>query len=351
MWVLDERKLSSFLSNVSKGLIQSPLQIALALIFVFSFFGILVLIYIIQNKKQLKLKIELANEKFKHYIEKLKLNPSEVEILNLMARHLKSPETQKHLLFTKAHIFNSCAQKEKSLGNVPESSISALRVKLGLTLKNRESPIHSTGELSQGIHLFIAQGKIRKFHGRIKAVTSQSLVVELEKGVIAPSAGTVLNVYFQRANGIFSFSTHVQKAENSTIHLAHSEKIKTSQKRKYYRKKISVPVYVRVAGSSEKPVRTNFYDLGGGGASITNPGKRFKMGDHVEVIFFINRNERLDILGEVIRTSKNDELIHLNFEPIRESLRDRIIGFILTYSGKKRDGNTERTSARDENNR
>ncbi len=95
-----------------------------------------------------------------------------------------------------------------------------------------------------------------------------------------------------------------------------------------------MPVMVRVAGSEEKHNSYKFLDLGGGGASITNPDLRFRPGDDIEIMFRPGTEAPIELVGEVIRLSDAGKVMHVSFGPVREAMRDRIIGFILNV-GKK----------------
>ncbi len=335
MLLLDEDRLTQFLKSVSAGLSKSPLEIFLALLFIVLFFSFFIFMYIFQKKREYARLTTNARLKLKKYTEKYKLNPSEIEIINKLSKYLKNPEIDKPMLLTNQTTFNYATSKLLETQEVPEATLAALRIKLGFAKKDRESPIHSTGELLPGITFYIIQGGIRKFYGKLRRVTPQSLIVQIEKDAIPPGTGSTLKVLFQRKNGILSFNSYVQKVENHIIHIAHSEAIKASQKRKYYRRKLSAPLLIRVAGSTEHPIKTNFIDLGGGGASVINPEKRFKLKDDVELTFYISKEDRITVVGEVIRVSKNGEVIHLSFGPLRESVRDKIIGYVLKGNIKK----------------
>ncbi|RKX83256.1 MAG: hypothetical protein DRP57_08280 [Spirochaetes bacterium] len=333
MLILDENKLSSFLGSIAQGLVISPFQLFLLILFLAAFIFFLIWFYRHQHKKVLSLKIKYSQKLYDKYIDKFQLNPSETELIEKLTTFIRDRDTSKHQIFASQRIFNLCASKLLAAdSSVSQSAIAALRVKLGFTLKDRESNIHSTAELPEKLKLYVLQGKLRRFKGTITGIVPGALAVRLEDDKIPPASGSNITVVFQRKNGIFSFRSHVIKLEGGTIYIAHSEQIKLTQKRKYYRKNISLPLLIRVAGSSEKVVQSRFLDLGGGGASIVNPEKRFKQGDDVELIFYISREERISIIGEVIRTSRNGDIMHVSFETIRESVRDRIIGFILSYS-------------------
>ena len=333
MIILDNNKLSSFLGSIAEGLVISPFQLFLLILILAAFVAFLIYFYRYQRKKSLASKISYSNRQYEKYLDKLQLTPSDTELIEKLTRYIRDRDISKHLIFTNQTIFNYCASKLLTEDEtVSQSSIASLRVKLGFTLKDKESSIHSTAELPENLKLYILQGKVRRFKGRIIEVGPGALAVKIEENKIPPASGSNITVIFQRKNGIFSFRSHVIKLEGNIIYISHSEQIKITQKRKYYRKNVSLPLLIRVAGSSEKAMQSRFVDLGGGGASIVNPNKRFKQGDDVEIIFYISREERISIIAEVIRTSHNSSLIHVSFETIRESVRDRIIGFILSYA-------------------
>jgi hypothetical protein len=44
--------------------------------------------------------------------------------------------------------------------------------------------------------------------------------------------------------------------------------------------------------------------------------------------------ERFNLVAEVLRTSKNGDVLHVRFAPMREATRDRIIGALFQGAGK-----------------
>ena len=51
-------------------------------------------------------------------------------------------------------------------------------------------------------------------------------------------------------------------------------------------------------------------------------------GDALELTF-LAAGERFSLVAEVLRTSKNGEVLHVRFAPMRETTRDRIIGSLF----------------------
>ena len=75
-------------------------------------------------------------------------------------------------------------------------------------------------------------------------------------------------------------------------------------------------------------MRSTFFDLGGNGASLQNPGGRYQPGDVIQLAF-LAAGEQCNLAAEVLRTSKNGQTLHVRFAPMRETTRDRIIGSLF----------------------
>jgi len=103
--------------------------------------------------------------------------------------------------------------------------------------------------------------------------------------------------------------------------------LKRYQKRRYYRKQIALPVHV-YPFDSDTPLLSKSRDIGGGGASLLNPEGHFKVGDDIELRFKPDDAE-IRVTGTVVRVSDSGRTIHVNYEHIRDSLRDRIYNAIF----------------------
>lgn len=96
------------------------------------------------------------------------------------------------------------------------------------------------------------------------------------------------------------------------------------QRREYYRRNLELPVFVRPTGSRRRPVATRFIDVGGGGASLQNPSAKFRRGTDLELTFHPDSHAPLNLHGRVVRTSQGGAVLHVKFEKLRESTRDKI---------------------------
>ncbi len=79
---------------------------------------------------------------------------------------------------------------------------------------------------------------------------------------------------------------------------------------------------------------------GGGGASLRNPGEQFVPGDDLELI--LNpagdgtpaRAGRINLTAEVVRVSRKAQVLHVRFDGLQESTRDRIIGALFKAAAR-----------------
>lgn len=269
-----------------------------------------------------------AQAAYDEKVQQHKIPPSWQSILERMSLYLPNSE-DKYLLLENEWMFNSCAQKLLKEAEAPADAIAALRLHLGFA-QNREKAPSSTVHLPQASTVFVRRAKgQRPVRGRVMAPEPHAFRV-----VVPPEehfkVGSTVDVFYQNQAGIFQIQTLVQNIEDNVLSLRHSESLTRYQKRKYFRRRMRLPVLMRPVDSDEPAVDSILVDLGGGGASVRNPKQRYRAGDRLELRFAANENQRLQVIGEVVRTSRNDELLHLRFVSIREPVRDKIFQTIFT---------------------
>jgi c-di-GMP-binding flagellar brake protein YcgR len=216
---------------------------------------------------------------------------------------------------------------------IPSSILASLRLKLGFNILEKEQIPHSSAELPLETPVVVMQKGREQNPGRIVSVDSSSLAIELGDAGRPPKSGLPVSIVFENPSGIYSFTTSVRVAGKGVIKVAHSEAIERFQRRRFYRKKLLMPVYVKRVGTQEHYALTTIKDLGGGGASITNPDKRFVLDDKLSLTFFTLGRKRINLSATVVRLSENGETLHLSFGAMPESSRDRIIRFLLQKKG------------------
>lgn len=274
-----------------------------------------------------------SDEKFRLALQKRPLPAPQAALLRTLAKHAPDQLRRQDLLVV-PRVFQAAVENAKRSERLDDEEVAALRVALGFSTQDGERTVYSTAELAPETPLIIEQEKVRRFRAKTQSVESTGITIVTEDGEVPPAPGSTLQVYFKREAGIFTFQSRVLALEGARARIAHSETIGRYQKRQYYRRKMAIPVQVRVAGSEEKPTQYRFLDLGGGGASIINPDLRFRPGDDIEIAFTPGTEGPIELVGEVVRLSDAGKVMHVAFGPIREAMRDRIIGYILN-SGKK----------------
>jgi hypothetical protein len=343
MIVFDQEKLSAFFDTVSRGFQHSPLEIILVILSFLAFIILLIVIYRLQRRKVRRQQRAAADRRYRQISAKYSLTPSEEDLVRRMARFLKQPE-KKYLILINQPTFNFCAAKLRARKEEAAASIAQLRSRLGFRLQGPEQIPASSVELPEGQGLLIVgsaptapesrRGRdAEKAHGRVHRQEPGAFSVQLLEPEVSFLPGQKVQVYFQNRAGLFSFPSSVVSVQNRRIRLQHGEDIQRLQRRRYYRRRVSQPVGIRYPGAGEKPTLSTFYDLGGNGASLKNPGKRYSAGDAVELTF-LAAGERCTLVAEVLRCSKNRDVLHVQFAPMRETTRDRIIGSLFQGAGK-----------------
>lgn len=332
MIVLDEYKLNLLFKEIASGFTHSPVEVVIFFILVLSIFAPFIFIYIYQLKQSRAVESCRAQKIYNQLINRKAFNRSDADVLEQMTKYLKAFQ-KKNLLLENQSTFNACACKLRKEKQVPQISISALRLKLGFKKLGPEAVPHSSADLPEDMTILMIQKNKKQSTGKLLKSESRSLVIDLESGGVLSRTRSPIQIYFQNHTGLFSFSTYVQNCRNGLIKVAHSENIKRLQRRKFYRKKLKLHVYIKPSGSHERPVLSRFVDLGGGGASLNNTEKNFQLKDSIDLSFSTSRESQFKIKAEVLRVSGDRQTLHVVFGHIPDSSRDRIIGYL--FSQKK----------------
>jgi len=330
MIVLDQERLSDFFRMVSSGFGATPRELIIVASSIGGFVLLLVVFALLQRARGQRRLRRIGSRRYQELKDKLRLTSGEEALVRQLARFLKEPK-KRHLLLVSQPTFNYCAQKLKEKSGALPEELSRLRLKLGFTSQGPEAAPTTTAEIPVGTAVLVrdrAHGRDRNARGRLIRQEPQSLDVRLSGGDTAFRPGQPVGVLFQTRAGVFSFATSVESREQDILHLAHAQEVRRIQRRRYYRRRLERPVGVRKAGTEEGLSAASFVELGGDGASLTNPGGRFGVGDTVELAFQAG-GERFSLVAEVLRVSRNAERLHVRFAPMREATRDRIIGSLF----------------------
>jgi hypothetical protein len=312
-----------------RGFAGSPLEITLVAVFVALFFGLLIYAATRRSRIEDRVRKEHAEELYQELKKQRELTPTEEEAIAQLSAYLNRPE-RKYVLLESQSMFNAAAGPALRDGRVSEGTLSALRVKLNYTDQPTNKPPHSTADLPVGASVLVGKKKVRTIKAHVLEPTETSFRLQTDFEERPFVFGTLVRVIYQNNIGIFAFDCAVEGFEEGVLSLTHDEEPKRVQRRKYYRAELHLPVHVRPTGRDERARESEFLDIGGGGASLKNPDNAFRAGDHVELSFHPYSRETLRVQASVVRTSEDDTVLHVRFEQMRESMRDKIYRMLFT---------------------
>ena len=329
MFELNREALEYIFEGLRSGFRRSPREIFLFILMLAGFVCFLAGIYFFQKFWRRSKKRKQSARRFDEVVEEKQIPPEEARILLELARKLFGWRERLAGIVTDPHLFNRAAQRYLRENPEDSAAIAALRLKIGFSRSNGEKTIRSSAELAEGLKIYLCQDSRHSFHGTVTAQKPRAMVVEVGKNGRLPSPGDQLQVYFLRKNGVFFFSTRVQRVYDHIVQVEHTEQISRVQRRQFYRSRVSLPVEARKKGSSQPVVRTYIIELGGGGATLFNPYKVFHPGSELLLHFRLPQTGMLRLAARALRCSRGGNHLHVEFEPLKDPLRDKILGFIL----------------------
>lgn len=288
---------------------------------------VLFLLFLIRCRK-LSRELRVSSAEIYYFLlPTLALDGNDHQLIKRMAAFLPFPK-QKHRIMVNTQIFDSCARRLASKKQVDDSDLSNLRKKLGFLTSSEGILPASSLDLPVDLPVLLVQKGKPSLHGSVVSNTKTSLGIMVDDDATSPLIEAPINVYFQNRAGFFTFATQVSGRDDLVIHLNHSERIKRYQRRRYSRKRVQLPVFVRPCHSGSRALKSNFVDLSGGGASLRNPGQRFHVEQQIE-LSFSPRGERFQVSAQVVWISKGGDLMHVEFHALTGPERDRIVRSIL----------------------
>jgi hypothetical protein len=294
---------------------------------------VIVLVFLLQRRRERRRHMRNAAEMYEHLVRQLGLSRSERELADRLTGCCRPPD-KKYLVLLHQHSFDDAAARLREREAVPEMTLAALRLKLDFTAHGPEDVPVSSTELPRGMRLVLAEKGRSGMKARVLRQDPDALVVTMEEGSPLPSRGVPVSVYFHNRAGLFAILTHAHRISGREVHLDHSETVKRSQRRRYYRRQVQVAVEVAPADHPDEALPAVMADLSGGGASLQNPGLPVEPGSRL-TLTFAPRGTRLSVAGRVVRITAGGRLLHVQFEGLSEAARDRVIGLVFGSRPRK----------------
>ena len=327
-----QTRVGQFFISVASGFQETRLEILLFFLLIFAFLLFFTLYAVVQRRRAHRELARLSREILENLLNKLDLSAHEAALLGELAKYLAQGESMRALLVN-ARVFDECARNMRLSETVAESQLSALRLKMGFRVMQPEDVPESSTELPEGSPLLLAAGARTRLRGMLVAQGPGSMLVKLRPGMTLRANDLRFTLYFHNSAGIFSFPTRIIDRKEDTVHLEHSSHITRLQRRKYYRRKEFLPIFIKPASTAVLPQESFLLDLGGGGASLQNPRGLFKKGDLLE-LSFVPEIGKFKLAARVLRVSKNGWVVNVKFESLSEAERNRIMGFLFKQSDR-----------------
>lgn len=321
-------------TELSRGFVTSPVEIALVILLILAFITVPTVYTVRRSRQERRKRVRRASRRYEELVEKRALSPAEQGAVETLAEYLDDPN-RKYLILQNQPVFNQTATLAIEDNALSEGQVSALRIRLGFAGSSIGAHPKSSAEIPPGAAVLLLEDEENPVHGRVLEPSTAAFRVKLDEGERRFVTGNPVEVVYQNSAGVFQFQSGVLNRVGGELELEHSEQVETAQRRQYYRREIRLPVYVRDAGSEHRPVRSMFIDIGGGGASIVNPGQRYDADDTLELTFHPESESTLHLPATVVRTSKGGKVLHLSFENLREGSRDKIYRLLFKEGAQR----------------
>jgi PilZ domain len=326
--------IAQFLNSLAEGFVQTRLEIYLLFLFVLSLLLIFSLYLVTQNRMAHRELARRSRETLEHLLKKLDLSDEETALLGRLSSYLDRGESE-HSLLVSRHVFDKCAQKMRRYEDIAETQMNALRLKIGFQITQPEDVPASSAELPEGSPVLLVIKRGNQVRGTVIAQAPGAMTIKIDTLAPLLERNARLMVYFHNAAGIFSFPTRVTDLLEGSVSLEHSSNITRYQRRRYYRRKEHLPVFIKPASASAAPRASLLLDLGGGGASIQTPRDMLRKGDLLEVSFSPSMG-KFTVAARVLRVSKRGRAVGVKFESLSEKERNRIMSFLFSQSERRR---------------
>ncbi len=267
---------------------------------------------------------ERAEEYYREIVNTRGLGPTDRALLDRMAEGLHDPR-DKSLLLQDQRVFNLAAAT--LLENDPflsQGDVATLRSHLGFTGAPPGIAPHATAELEAGASVLLDDSRHNPVPATILPHQGTVLRVRIPEDAPRFSSGRPVYIVYRNAAGIFRFKCTLYGRKEQVLELNHSEKGERMQRRGYFRRSMHLPALLASQLEPESQLETHLTELGGNGATVHNPENQFTRDDAVELTFRPDKMGNITVIARVVRTSRDNSLLHLRFVNVREADRDRI---------------------------
>ncbi len=327
MIVFNREELQNLLDGFAGGFEGSLTYLIIFIVLVILIILFLIFTYtMVKGREERRLSAAIAERNRKIFAAHM-LDSDELDFIDELSRYLNDPR-KKYTLLTDPRTFATAVQKARSDGGQDERAVASLQKKLGIDARSYVRTLQSTVDIRPGIPVVLEIGDAGRIPGTVRKQTGEGVLVSLKSGTGSVSQGMPVVLYCHDERGVFVFHSSISKVDGDTLVITHSKEVRHAQRRAYFRGKVVMPVVVESETDKSGAMSTKTIDLGGGGASMINPGGVFSVGDDVRLSFTKDESLTAPLHGEIVRTSKGGRVAHVRFGHMSASVRDRIIRMV-----------------------
>ncbi len=223
-------------NQIVMGFQANPVDVLIVLGIILGVLALFISFFIVERNRIQRERFRYAQQRFEEAAEVKRLSAYEKELIERMAKEIPHGEFRKHELLSNSSTFDYAAVKVRRSGDISGEFIAALRIKLEFDVSPDERSIQSTGQLSEGTHLYFINENDERFHGTVYNKRPDALLIKPTDEVQTLPTGKWLKAYFKSKTGVYTFETRVVNIKNSILVCLHSEEVQKEQQRNYYRK-------------------------------------------------------------------------------------------------------------------
>ena len=328
---MSSTEISNILKSISDSLLKGPGQIAIFIICVAFFVLIIIMLTQLRKRNDERITQIVVRDAYRRYLQEYDLTVEEIDLIDSLSTYLKDPR-KKYLLLINQHTFYACLAlyNRKNREQITKEKLKPLFRKLGYKFEELQGIPKSSRDLKEGTPAALVDANRKVFSGKISSQLPNSLIFSLTYEPEGLDTDNRIFVVVHNFAGIFEIVTHIQKISGKDIFLAHSDDIMKIQRRKFYRKKMIIPIMIKNEGSRDKEDESHILDISAGGLSLVNPQKKYNVGDDLSLYIVKNAKPVFHLYGEVVKISQNRKILHLKFGHLNSVEQDRIVGIINT---------------------
>lgn len=330
---------------------QIIISILVLFVIIFFFFGGLYyykkLFQVLSEEKVLLVKRYASNNKLSKYETDLLIDIIKREKIQSPEIFLRNSDQLKSVILKYISLYSSKIMEPKKLIEVKNALYNILNKLCNFYRPKRR--IYNSEKLKEGQKIRIEYNN-RFFYSQVLKVTNSYILIErvqIFDDPNAPMANLPIKVYFyNKGDAGYSFETKITRDINNpkvqALMLAHSNKLRRHQKRKFLRKNCNIPsqitmLEINVVNGKKKIKQTNIrlqgliLDLSIAGALIKimnlNNYESIQIGKYFLLEFVINQ-VKIRIIANIINIT-NEENIHSKFVKILDNNAYVINDFIF----------------------